>query len=618
MKPIKTYQLFWLSVVCVFLFLGALGASLITEQDEDETLANSFGDVPWSHTLHAREAVANCQVCHHTSKTGESDMQACSDCHQHRVLGESVFPAKPNADMAADERKTAYAEWAKENGVDLEKGHLPADRRVAFHKKCAGCHQAVGEGPTRCRDCHESKMPALGGATEFEHRQYAWENTIACVRCHVEGQPTALPAEGEWNRCEDCHEGMIHREREGEAAYPHNPLFAGEAGEVVWDHRDHHLEYMDYDGKDYTCLTCHHMEEETANPQEYRRCSDCHKAKVGRTKDGKAIPARKTALHKRCFDCHDFDSPDLDPEMPVACNDCHREAAHTQPASFGLVTWTHDAHAIGADVDCLHCHHEDAGRDEMRSCRECHLDHTVKSAVELKQVSHHLCAKCHEQIDDEKLKVETCEACHVDPVDGDFASANRLFLEKHNPLAMERAMHKVCLDCHKEKKQGPLTCRGCHAYPQARKEAIAQRERAKNALETGEKDEAETRLLSTIVEKPLPPASMLGRDASDVHRVHVDLAGFPCMDCHHNMKQPASVRSRLLQLPKVMDCDESTPVDDCRPSPTDPGHCGACHQREGLGIPAYKAVRKKLCADCHEEFGLPVYENMNDAEALPL
>ena len=151
MKPIKTYQLFWLSVVCVFLFLSALGASLLASDDSDETLANRFGDVPWSHTLHAREAVANCQVCHHTSKTGDSDMQACSDCHKHRVLGDSVFPAKPNAKMEKTERKSDYADWAKEHGKDVESAHLPADRRVAFHKKCAGCHQAVGEGPTQCR-----------------------------------------------------------------------------------------------------------------------------------------------------------------------------------------------------------------------------------------------------------------------------------------------------------------------------------------------------------------------------------------------------------------------------------------------------------------------------------
>ncbi len=618
MKPIKTYQLFWLSVICVFLFLSALGASLLASDDSDETLANRFGDVPWSHTLHAREAVANCQVCHHTSKTGDSDMQACSDCHKHRVLGDSVFPAKPNAKMEETERKSDYADWAKEHGKDVESAHLPADRRVAFHKKCAGCHQAVGEGPTQCRDCHQSKMLSDGGATPLEHRHYAWEQTIACVRCHIEGQPTELPADGEWDRCDECHDGVIHRETENETAFNHDPLFKGFSGEVAWDHRAHHLEYMDYDGKDYTCRTCHHMEDDKANPQEYRRCGECHKATVGRTKSGKAVPARKTALHSRCFDCHDFDNPDLDSDMPVTCNDCHREAAHSHPASFGMVNWTHDAHAIGAGVDCQHCHHEDADREQKRSCRECHLDHTVKSAVELKQVSHELCAKCHEQIDEEKLKVETCEACHIDPVSGDFASTNKLFLEKHNPLAMENALHKVCQDCHTERKQGPQTCRGCHAYPQARKEALAQRERAKRTLESGEKDEAETRLLTSIVQKSLPTASALGRDATAVHRVHVDQAGFPCMDCHHNMKQPENVQSRLRQLPKVMECDESHSVDDCRPSSVDPGHCGACHMREGLGLPAYKDVRKTLCAGCHEEFGLPVYENMNDAEALPL
>ncbi len=554
-----------------------LGLNLLTtpafaaEEKQWTELENRFGTVHWSHELHARDAVRNCQICHHTSKSGTASPPACLTCHPTVRTGDSISPAWPLKAMA----KPAKAE----NGEKT-----PPTRRNAFHKSCQGCHMAVKKGPVKCRECHESVLAVEAGNTAFEHRVYALDKNIACTRCHTEGAPAKIVDPG-WDDCGKCHESYVHKILKPEDRFDHGALFLGAPGEVVWDHRAHVLpEVMELGGESFGCLSCHHKEKD-AKPQEYRTCRTCHKAEDAKAASGETVPRRGHALHKACTVCHDPTRKDL-PETPaLGCRDCHNGYTHLMPAEFGTVVWSHAGHGADAETACTDCHHADKGREDMRACRSCHMDDLPGNVLDLKMKTATQCNNCHKDSLEKPIEGQFCRACHEHPW-SELVKAEKNFGEKHATLTMEKALHKTCLDCHAKKKKGPTDCRGCHAYAHRRGQA----------LKYGRSDNG----------SGMPPSNIMSAKSYEIHRTHLDENGFPCLDCHHNLKPSARVAALKSHFPAQPNCKEGTGMDDCRPGLSDPQHCKNCHGQPG--VPSFDEAAKHICSDCHKDFGIPPAE----------
>jgi len=76
-------------------------------------LENKYGQVSLSHGSHS---ALKCQDCHHTLKEGEQTPKPCGECHND------------NAEI---------------------------NRKKAFHGNCTGCHKEMGQGPVKCKECHQ-------------------------------------------------------------------------------------------------------------------------------------------------------------------------------------------------------------------------------------------------------------------------------------------------------------------------------------------------------------------------------------------------------------------------------------------------------------------------------
>ena len=86
-----------------------------------------IGVVTFAHQKHADLSITQCITCHHEIKPTDTIVQPCHDCHKHKAK-------------------------AKEG---------PAKTKVAFHKRCTGCHeytvaggQHAGPLKKKCKLCH--------------------------------------------------------------------------------------------------------------------------------------------------------------------------------------------------------------------------------------------------------------------------------------------------------------------------------------------------------------------------------------------------------------------------------------------------------------------------------
>ena len=79
------------------------------------------GKVLFDHKTHTAESgyALSCADCHHTLEAGETEAQACLECHERQ----SEDPDVPK-------------------------------RADAFHRQCINCHQEIEAGPTECNICH--------------------------------------------------------------------------------------------------------------------------------------------------------------------------------------------------------------------------------------------------------------------------------------------------------------------------------------------------------------------------------------------------------------------------------------------------------------------------------
>jgi len=497
-RKIKAELLIGAAILLVAMGVG--GVVLQPTLEPDRTIASRFGDVVWNHEQHARmEDIANCQVCHHEEEQGNTKARDCRTCHKVQESADLMI----QADLFMEVEKKEYKD---DNGPPPMK---------AFHGKCVGCHQAMKQGPARCRDCHAPVMSGMHGSVVWDHRTHSrkifgvdGEVEHDCVSCHH--QDKNAETEADYRPCSACHEPLIAMgldDRTGLVG------IAGPEGDKRHEEAKH--------GE---CIQCH----TEFNPEEDpRTCNSCHQAwKTDLEK--KEIPSLEQAVHARCQECHNREYDELSVAMPVNCNQCHRpEPSWLEVPEQGHVLWNHKRHGQFRDLECVTCHHQDVAGEPHMACNRCH-ETGLYDNPPLEEALRKRCLGCHEegktglttwaQLSTDKPSVEyfkleteqgslwwnhyghaitdafACQDCHHNILrrDGEYVTATRAkrvwtqedarlqtcrnchgetgpvphsVAEGTEAPSLDKALQKVCLECHQRLGGGPQTWESFFAQP---------------------------------------------------------------------------------------------------------------------------------------------------------
>jgi hypothetical protein len=473
-----------IGIALLLIVSGAAGMMMHPDREADSVLQNRFGDVTWNHEIHARmKDISNCTTCHHTEKQGEMNPRPCSDCH------------KPGADRA--DILTADLFLPKE--LVKYEGENGPPARQSSHSSCVGCHEAMKQGPTECRDCHGQTFTGSFGQVQWDHTTHARRLDMNdtpglddnCISCHH--KDSEAKTDGEFRPCSTCHEP---------AAQKSLPIATG-----IKKHEK---------AKHGECQSCH----VEFNPEDKNQvCTDCHKGMM--VDKEKTRPSLEQAVHDSCSSCHNNEYKELQPSMPAKCTDCHKpDPSFIQLSEKEAIVWDHKRHAeySNDETTCVTCHHQDLEDGPKLACDSCHgsgnyQNPSYEAALE-KQ-----CVDCHKEkrvgltswdslkSDRHKipgyLKVEdengmfwwdhrfhavdislTCQNCHHNTIQEDGEYATALHVGKdwsdanggiqsctncHGPdgpvkgsvaeyteaKSSDKAVEKVCTKCHQELKAGP-------------------------------------------------------------------------------------------------------------------------------------------------------------------
>ena len=121
----KREQRFAYILAAVLLVVGVVCFAAFPEKTPDRPIRIMFqsiaGKVLFDHQTHTTASgyALSCADCHHTLEAGETEAQACLECHERQ----SEDPDVPK-------------------------------RSDAFHRQCVNCHQEIEAGPKECNSCH--------------------------------------------------------------------------------------------------------------------------------------------------------------------------------------------------------------------------------------------------------------------------------------------------------------------------------------------------------------------------------------------------------------------------------------------------------------------------------
>ncbi len=109
----------------ILLFVGVLSYAAFSAKPPEQPVRLMFkciaGKVFFDHKTHTVESGygISCSDCHHNLEEGETDPQACGECHEPESQDEDV-----------------------------------PGRADAFHAQCIDCHKDAEAGPEKCASCH--------------------------------------------------------------------------------------------------------------------------------------------------------------------------------------------------------------------------------------------------------------------------------------------------------------------------------------------------------------------------------------------------------------------------------------------------------------------------------
>jgi hypothetical protein len=123
MKSDKELQIAY-GLAIILLVVGVLSYSAFSAKTPDKPVRLMFkcvaGKILFDHKTHTVESGygISCSDCHHNLEEGETEPEACGECHELESQDEDT-----------------------------------PSRSDAFHTQCIGCHEAEA-GPAKCASCH--------------------------------------------------------------------------------------------------------------------------------------------------------------------------------------------------------------------------------------------------------------------------------------------------------------------------------------------------------------------------------------------------------------------------------------------------------------------------------
>ena len=418
-------------------------------------------------------------------KTGDN---ACIKCHSEHN-GKEFVPILWDVSLDEfDHRKTGYALEGGHAHLECKRCHnpehiAPAERKfikvrdlrrtyLGLTTACLGCHQDQhgGQVGPKCERCHV--FAKWKDITRFDHataryRLIGAHERVQCAKCH-KPEPVASAAKLRvrytgipFAQCQDCHQDPHKGSFKAACAACHN--------EHGWKSIPTTLTAFDHSKTKFPLLGKHAAV----------LCAKCHK-----TADFKVPVA-----HGLCKDCHeDIHSGQFIQRADKGeCGSCHNVEGW-KPATFTVAAHAQTKYPLEgrhASVECGKCHRP-AGkatlyRVKFQACLDCHTDahkaqfagaphknrcedcHSVErfrpanfTLARHRETGFPLegghvavsCGECHKVLPDGRnvpvyhFANLTCETCHVDPHQGQFAGRMRAAASKGD--FHERTGCEVC------------------------------------------------------------------------------------------------------------------------------------------------------------------------------
>lgn len=418
--------------------VGALkekGCRVCHEPNEQGKVTYEF--CVWDESADRRAIIdANhdkCMGCHGGVAEGgeKAEELTCGECHAEKIgyktfkWYRATFNHVDHIDLLEKGCDTCHHTYDEQAGkLTYEKGDEAA---------CGSCHKQEDEGQaaalrkvghTQCIGCHEEKYPEVKAEAD----------PYACDSCH---RPEEKPTEMELITLAE----VPYKKRPEKLliSYPNSIMPA-----VPFNHTKHVPEEQEGCAK-----TCHGFHARTLARLDTRfvrtgeACQQCHMLTgVKIMTDG--IEAEKIYHNPEsansCRGCHIEENKKIkqgEEQPPVTCRGCHSgtlpEEALITPATEEAgeavlpelpetyiigrlsqkrlpVKFAHSRHAKMVD-NCSACHHK-SPETERPPCYTCHgesADFSKKSKVKMVSAYHRMCIGCHREVGDGPI---TCNKCH--------------------------------------------------------------------------------------------------------------------------------------------------------------------------------------------------------------
>ncbi len=585
--------------------------------------------------------IANLDVIHDNSVTGNEFTPDCLDCHSA-----TSYPSS----------KACTGGCHVASGVDAMEHHPYLS---ASHVGSGADAGVANTGGLACAACHDDSLELYPEHARSTSRLVADGSAIICSTCHDQ---TYLPRP--WNdQCVACH-------AVGKAPVPHNAfgtkhdysLYSATnqtscGGPNCHDVTKADLIHASSNPGNATCQSCHTAQEGVPTK---KLCTDCHTAHNTTAAHNAALYPDGVACvrchdgfstidvaHPSCVTCHNTATGQLvdylNDNYTAECTSCHATGVGKLGSSY--MPWDPD-HYVGTET--THTASSQTGTESGFACTSCHNmemkpEHIVKTKTNFVGVPSTYpdkCVACHEQRVDSLpggTWNKTCDQCHATKhtdkstqhnatnttlTGGGTAGATCGGSGCHNVADVSvlhdnsiptNSMTPNCLSCHNATPATPIKdclASGCHAgtshnfaahTPTGSGECVSCHETndvrtihptcdtchnnpSYPGIVTGKSGEcAECHNASGVYSKtysPSDPNHYVGTETTHTSTGNGTYNGYSCTQCHLLEMKPEHAK------PTVSFATTTTVI----------GKCIVCHETK---VDSWITAWDKKCASCH-------------------
>lgn len=299
-------------------------------------LSNRFGNVVFSHKLHAQmsDKSIGCTGCHHYNTTGP--VLSCKKCHEKSRKRDNI--SVPDLEAAYHRQcMPCHRQWGQTtdcNSCHLPKGDEGAKKKSEAIRRTTGKSHPVLKTPTKV--VYETTYDK-GKFVTFYHDDHINLFRQPCASCHKD------------DNCIKCHDvkkkaaGILNQER--------------------------HLKvHKTFDEHHKACLSCH----------EKGNCTKCHLGReMGRFNHAVSTGWDLGRFHSRlaCEDCHVVKKTFS--RLDKNCGACH---INLKPGKFDHKVTGLALSSSHRDLECASCHPGN-NYSSKPVCKECHNDMEFPKAL---------------------------------------------------------------------------------------------------------------------------------------------------------------------------------------------------------------------------------------------